>query len=170
MTMSARVSSALSSFASASAAPSPASRRAGALLAGALLAGMLAACHPAPAGSGANSPSGGGGGAAGANASAHQIAMLSAGPGTVVVRLSPNQPLAVLAGPFEVRTINPGGNLSMAIAPDRRCDDSSLPWFSYSGGGVAVGTGQVLCVRSSAASAVTHGFSGVSSGAPPPLL
>jgi hypothetical protein len=135
---------------------------------------LLAACHTAPAGSGPNSPSGGvggvGGGEAGANAMAHQISTLAAGPGTVVVRLSPNQPIAILAGPFEVRTINPGGNLSMAIAPDRRCADPSLPWFSYSGGGVAVGAGQVLCVRSSSASAVTHGFSGVSAGAPPPLL
>lgn len=96
--------------------------------------------------------------AAGAAASANLIQPLPAGPATAVVELAPGTPSAVLAGPFEVYTINPGGDLAFAIAPTTDCAAAGLRWFSYSGSGVAVGTGQTLCARTS--SRGTHGFSG----------
>lgn len=119
---------------------------------------FLAGCRSARSSSGPTAPLPGG--------PANQLAELPPGPATAVVRLTPDLPTAVLAGPFEVFTVNPGGSLAMALASGPRCDDASLAWFSYSGGGVAVGSGQVLCVRSHAASAVTHGFSGSSPARP----
>jgi hypothetical protein len=81
-----------------------------------------------------------------------------AGPTTHVVALAPNTPTPVMRGPFEIITINPGGNLVLGIAKDETCAD--VVWFSYSGGGAAVGEGEVLCARSSNSDTVTHGFSG----------
>ncbi|MBS1117930.1 MAG: hypothetical protein H6Q90_158 [Deltaproteobacteria bacterium] len=90
----------------------------------------------------------------------NQVTALPAGPATAVVRLAPAVPTAVLAGPFEAFSINPGGNLALAIAPAAKCDDPDLRWFGYSGGGVAVGIGQFLCARSDASELRTHAFSG----------
>ena len=91
---------------------------------------------------------------------ANQLSTLPAGPATAVARLAPNVPTAVIAGPFLVTAINPGGNLELAIAPDARCDAPGLVWFGYSGAGTAIGTGQVLCARSSAGTPRTQAFSG----------
>ncbi len=93
-------------------------------------------------------------------ASANQVTVLPAGPASAVVRLTPGVPTAALAGPFEVFTINPGGDLVLAIAPSPKCDDPQLSWFGYSGGGVAVGTGQFLCARSGSSAIRTQAFSG----------
>jgi hypothetical protein len=118
-----------------------------------LLGLALAACHstaavapasPAPA------------------APANQITALPAGPATAVVQLAPGVPTAVLAGPFEVISVNPGGDLELAVAPTASCADPQLAWFGYSGGGVAAGTGQVLCARSSGKQIRTQAFSGLS--------
>jgi hypothetical protein len=89
-----------------------------------------------------------------------EVAVLRPGPATAVATLAPNVPTPVLDGPFLVTTVNPGSNMDMAIAPSHRCDDPKLAWFGYSGGGVAVGKGQTLCVRSGASEPRTNGFSG----------
>jgi len=80
---------------------------------------------------------------------------LPAGPGTAVVTLAPDSVTPVVTGPMLITAINPGGNLSLAVAAS--CT-GELVWFEYSGGGVAVGRGQVLCARTH--SQRTHGFSG----------
>jgi hypothetical protein len=81
-----------------------------------------------------------------------------AGPATHVIPLAPHTPTPIMRGPFEIITINPGGALVLGIAKDATC--ANVVWFSYSGGGAAVGEGEVLCARSSDGETVTHGFSG----------
>lgn len=80
------------------------------------------------------------------------------GPATHVVTLAPNTPTPIMRGPFEITTINPGGDLVLGIAKDETCTDAA--YFAYSGGGAAVGEGEVLCARSSRSAPATHGFSG----------
>jgi hypothetical protein len=75
---------------------------------------------------------------------------------TEVVEIPPGDAVSVLKGPFEVFTINPGSNLRLAVA--KSCDDAA--WFTYSGGGVAVGAGETLCAWSLAEEPAVHGFSG----------
>lgn len=82
------------------------------------------------------------------------------GPGTAVVTLAPGAATPVAEGPFLIEAINPGGSLDLAVAPSHDCGDPKLAWFSYSGGGTAVGSGQTLCARSQAGGLRTHGFSG----------
>ena len=101
-------------------------------------------------------------------------ATFGAGPATAVVILPSSTPTAVLAGPFLVSAINPGRGLELAIAKDSACTDRAL-WFEYSGGGVAVAAGEVLCARQYAHGApLVEGFSGTGGiaaappAAPPP--
>ena len=61
-------------------------------------------------------------------------------------------------GPFEITMINPGGEIELGISTSEACD--GVAWFSYSGGGAAVGEGEILCARSSRDAPVTQGFSG----------
>jgi hypothetical protein len=61
-------------------------------------------------------------------------------------------------GPFEVTAINPAGQIDLGIATSESCE--GIDWFSYSGGGAAVGEGEILCARSSRLMPVTQGFSG----------
>jgi streptogramin lyase len=75
---------------------------------------------------------------------------------TEVVEIPAGDAVSVLQGPFEVFTINPGSNLRLAVA--KSCDDAA--WFTYSGGGVAVGAGETLCAWSLAEEPAVHGFSG----------
>jgi len=82
---------------------------------------------------------------------------LPPGPGTATATLAPGTPTPVVTGPMVIIAINPGGNLSLAVAAS--CT-GELTWFGYSGGGVAVGAGQVLCVRNDGLRERTHGFSG----------
>ena len=87
-------------------------------------------------------------------------ATFGAGPATAVVILPSRTPTAVLAGPFLVTAINPGGQLELSIAKDSACTDRAL-WFEYSGGGVAVAAGEVLCARHYVNGVpVVEGFSG----------
>jgi len=86
-----------------------------------------------------------------------QAVTLPPGPGTAVATLAPGAATPVVTGPMVIIAINPGGNLSLAVAAS--CT-GELTWFSYSGGGVAVGAGQVLCARNEAPRERTHGFSG----------
>jgi hypothetical protein len=86
------------------------------------------------------------------------------------VILPSRTPTAVLAGPFLVDAINPGGELELSIAKDSACTSRAL-WFQYSGGGVAVGAGEVLCARHYVnGEPVVEGFSGTGGivGAVPP--
>ena len=86
-----------------------------------------------------------------------QAVTLPPGPGTAVATLAPGAATPVVTGPMLITAINPGGSLSLAVA--ERCD-GDVTWFSYSGGGLAVGAGQVLCARNDGPSQRTHGFSG----------
>jgi hypothetical protein len=79
--------------------------------------------------------------------------------GTAVAVLAAGTPVSVLAGPFAVTAINPGSNLLLGLSTTGACD-ASVVWFSYSGGGVAVGDGETLCARSTVQAPVPHGFSG----------
>jgi len=85
-----------------------------------------------------------------------QAATLPPGFGTVVATLAPNTPTPIVTGPMLISAINPGGSLTLAVGAS--CT-GELVWFDYSGGGVAVGAGQVLCARSEGRQR-THGFSG----------
>jgi hypothetical protein len=105
---------------------------------------------------------GGGGTAAPATAAApvtqRELPPAKPGPATHVVTLAPGSPTPIMRGPFEITTINPAGDLELGLAASPSCD--GVVWFQYSGGGAAVGDGQVLCARSSAGEPVTQGFSG----------
>ena len=109
---------------------------------------LVAACHP-QAGN-APLPS--------APLTARELPPAKTGPATHVVTLTPGSPTPVLRGPFEITAINPGSSLELAIATAETC--AGAVWFAYSGGGAAVGDGEVLCARSHASEPVTHGFSG----------
>jgi hypothetical protein len=91
-------------------------------------------------------------------ATQRELPPAKSGPATHVVTLAPGSPTPILRGPFEITTINPAGDLQLGIATSTSCD--GVAWFSYSGGGAAVGDGEVLCARSSASEPVTQGFSG----------
>jgi hypothetical protein len=84
------------------------------------------------------------------------VALGSATTGTIVVTLAPNMPTAIVDGPFAISSINPGRELMVKIGA---CS-SAAAWFSYSGGGIVIGAGQSLCVRSVDSAPATHGFSG----------
>jgi hypothetical protein len=83
-----------------------------------------------------------------------------AGGCTLVVAIAPSVTTPIVVGPFAVTSINPGGDLELAVAADPACADVGAGWFEYSGGGVRVGDGQILCARSSAGSVTNQGFSG----------
>jgi len=76
---------------------------------------------------------------------------------TEVVTFAPEEASEVLRGPFLVTTINPGSDLRLAVAKTT-CDGAT--WFAYSGGGVAVGDGELLCAWSLARQPAIHAFSG----------
>jgi hypothetical protein len=78
---------------------------------------------------------------------------------TPVVALVPATPAAIAHGPFEIRSINPGSDLVLSLAPGATCADDAT-WFAYSGGGVVVPAGHLLCARSAASGPVAHAFSG----------
>jgi hypothetical protein len=80
------------------------------------------------------------------------------GPATHVVTLAWTKATPIMRGPFEITTINPGGNLELGISASPSCD--GVVWFRYSGGGAAVGDGEVLCARSYSPDPITQGFSG----------
>ena len=95
------------------------------------------------------------------------IQALPNGPATAVVSLAPHVPTAVARGPFLVTTINPGGDLALGLAT-RACDEPGLLWFGYSGSGVAVGDGQILCARSGRSEPGVQAFSGRNGATAPP--
>ena len=102
----------------------------------------------------------GGGAAATPSAPATERALPpgKSGPATHVVTLAPGSPTPILRGPFEITAINPGGGLDLGIAKGESCE--GVVWFLYSGGGAAVGEGEILCARSGRTEPVTQGFSG----------
>lgn len=98
----------------------------------------------------------------------HVVMPLPLGPASAVVTLEQEVPTAVARGSFLITAINPGERLDLAFAI-QSCDEPGLVWFRYSGGGVAVGAGQLLCASSYAAGSVAHAFSGRNeAGAEPP--
>lgn len=76
---------------------------------------------------------------------------------THVVALAASAATPIVAGPFAVTAINPGSDLELSLVPGATCRDDAA-WFSYSGGGVAVGPGETLCARTDKPR--THAFSG----------
>jgi hypothetical protein len=78
---------------------------------------------------------------------------------TPVVALAPAAPTPIAEGPFEIRSINPGSELVLSLAPGAACT-ADAAWFVYSGGGVVVPAGHMLCARSGAEAPVAHAFSG----------
>ena len=97
------------------------------------------------------------------------IQELTSGPASAVVTLAPEVPTAVARGPFLISTINPGGNLVLGLAV-HGCDEPGLLWFEYSGGGLAVGAGQILCARSGRNQPRVHAFSGRHEAATEPAV
>jgi hypothetical protein len=85
------------------------------------------------------------------------------GPATFVVTLEQEVATPVLRGPFMVTSINPGTQLELGLVAGESCEQVQA-WFDYSGGGVGVAAGQVLCVRSSHYGAENHGVSGLGRG------
>jgi hypothetical protein len=84
---------------------------------------------------------------------------LPIGPASAVVTLELDVATAVAWGPFLITSINPGSELRLGLA-ERACDEPGLVWFLYSGGGVAVGAGQLLCARSFGGRSTPQAFSG----------
>jgi hypothetical protein len=84
---------------------------------------------------------------------------LPPGPASAVVTLEHEVPTAIVRGPFMVTSINPGSDLYLALAA-RTCGDPGLVWFGYSGGGVGVSAGQILCARSVRGAPHPQAFSG----------
>lgn len=83
------------------------------------------------------------------------------GPATHVVELAPGSPTPIMRGPFVITTINPGGGLDLGMAKDPENEScAGVVWFEYSGGGAAVGEGEIMCARSNRSGTITHGFSG----------
>jgi len=76
---------------------------------------------------------------------------------TKVVTIAPQEAVEILRGPFHVTSMNPGTELRLAVAKGT-CDGAT--WFAYSGGGVAVGDGELLCAWSQSSAPIAHGFSG----------
>jgi len=123
------------------------------------IAALLSACR-ASGGAPASSGPGVSGGAGGSTAPAtrRELPPAKPGPATHVVTLGPGVPTPIVRGPFEITTINPAGDLELGIASGEACE--GVVWFAYSGGGAAVGEGQILCARSRRAAPVVQGFSG----------
>jgi len=86
-------------------------------------------------------------------------AAAAAQPYARVVTLEPAARTAIIAGPAFVSSVNPGGDLELALVTGDTCGGDET-WFSYSGGGVAVPAGQILCARSRADVRRVHAFSG----------
>ena len=93
-----------------------------------------------------------------APATPRELPPARSGPATHVVTLAPGSPTPIVRGPFEITTINPAGDLELGISKSESCE--GVVWFAYSGGGAAVGEGEVLCARSHRSAHVTQGFSG----------
>jgi hypothetical protein len=87
------------------------------------------------------------------------VAAAAPNPIARVVTLEPDARTAIIAGPLMLSSINPGSDLELALVPGDTCGGDET-WFAYSGSGVAVPSGQILCARSRAAQRVTHAFSG----------
>jgi hypothetical protein len=119
----------------------------------AVLAGACRAGGGAPASSGPGVASG-----ATAPAAPRVLPPAKPGPATHVVTLEPGAPTPIVRGPFEITTINPAGDLELGIASGEACE--GVVWFAYSGGGAAVGEGEILCARSGRSERVVQGFSG----------
>jgi len=85
-----------------------------------------------------------------------------AAPGPVyashVITMEAGAPKAIVSGPFAVTSINPGSDLELALVMRGSDCATATVWFSYSGGGVAVGAGETLCARTETPR--THAFSG----------
>ena len=88
------------------------------------------------------------------------------GPNSAVVALAPGTPTAILVGPFRVTAVNPGTAIELSLVTGGACTSRAL-WFEYSGGGLAIGAGQVLCARNLMPTTVVHAFSGEGGAAPP---
>jgi hypothetical protein len=87
------------------------------------------------------------------------VAAVVTSPVARVLTLEPGARTAIFAGPLYVSSVNPGGDMELALVPGDTCGGDEV-WFTYSGGGVAVPTGQTLCARSTATAARTQAFSG----------
>jgi hypothetical protein len=127
------------------------------------IAVLAGACRvggaPASSEPGGSSGASGAGGASGAEPAARRVLPpAKPGPATHVVTLAPGAPTPIVRGPFEITTINPAGDLELAIASGEACE--GVVWFAYSGGGAAVGEGEILCARSRRSEPVVQGFSG----------
>jgi len=123
------------------------------------IAALVGACKTgggAPASSGPGAASGSS--SPGTPAAPRVLPPAKPGPATHVVTLEPGVPMPIVRGPFEITTINPAGDLELGIASDETC--TGVVWFAYSGGGAAVGEGQVLCARSGRSAPIVQGFSG----------
>jgi hypothetical protein len=108
---------------------------------------LLVACKSQPSATATSAP-----------ATARVVPPAKSGPATHVVELAPGSATPIVRGPFEITTINPAGDLELGIAKDETC--AGVVWFAYSGGGAAVGEGEILCARSGRDTTVTQGFSG----------
>jgi hypothetical protein len=87
------------------------------------------------------------------------VAAVVSSPVAKVLTLAPGARTAIVAGPLYISSINPGGDMELALVQGDTCGGDEV-WFSYSGGGVAVPSGQTLCARSLAAAARVQAFSG----------
>jgi hypothetical protein len=87
------------------------------------------------------------------------VAAVVTSPVARVLTLEPGARTAIFAGPLYVSSVNPGGDLELALVSGDTCGGNEV-WFTYVGGGVAVPTGQTLCARSNASVARTQAFSG----------
>jgi hypothetical protein len=87
------------------------------------------------------------------------VAAVVASPVAKVLTLEPGARTAIVGGPLFMSSINPGTDLELALVTGDTCGGNET-WFSYSGGGVAVPQGQILCARSHADAPRIHAFSG----------
>lgn len=87
------------------------------------------------------------------------VAAVVSSPVAKVLTLEPGARTAIVAGPLYVSSINPGGDMELALVVGDTCGGNET-WFAYSGGGVAVPSGQTLCARSLASERRVQAFSG----------
>jgi hypothetical protein len=87
------------------------------------------------------------------------VAAVVTSPIAKVLTLEPGARTAIVAGPLYISSINPGGDMELALVQGDTCGGNET-WFAYSGGGVAVPSGQTLCARSLASEARVQAFSG----------
>lgn len=87
------------------------------------------------------------------------VAAVVTSPVAKVLTLEPGARTAIVAGPLYISSINPGGDMELALVQGDTCGGNEI-WFSYSGGGIAVPSGQTLCARSLASAARVQAFSG----------